>query len=115
MLSACGADTPPPRASAPPIALPSPRPAQPAGTDRVIGKAGPALVTLFGRPDLDVREGPGRKLQFRSAVCVLDAYLYPPAPGQEPLVRHLDARGPGGEDIDTASCIAGLTRRAQAR
>lgn len=83
--------------------------------DRVIGKTGPALVAQFGRPDLDVREGPGRKLQFRSAVCVLDAYLYPPAPGQEPLVRHVDARAPGGEDIDTASCVAGLTRRAQAR
>ena len=86
-----------------------------AGLDRVLGKDGRALISLFGAPDRDVREEPARKLQYASAVCVLDAYLYPPGPGREPLVTHVDARLPTGEDIDRASCIAALVRRKEAR
>jgi hypothetical protein len=48
-------------------------------------------------------------------VCVLDAYLYPPAAGKEPVVTWIDARRPTGEDFDRASCIAALTRRGEAR
>lgn len=86
-----------------------------AGLDRVLGKDARALITLFGTPDQDIREDPARKLQYASAVCVLDAYLYPPGPGREPLVTHVDARLPTGEDIDRASCIAALVRRKAAR
>ena len=43
-----------------------------------MGQSAQALVALFGDANLDVREGPARKLQFSSPVCVLDAYLYPP-------------------------------------
>ena len=46
---------------------------------------------------------------------MLDAYLYPPAAGREPLVRYLDARLPSGDDFDRASCVAALSRRAEAR
>jgi len=46
---------------------------------------------------------------------VLDAYLYPPGPGREPVVTHVDARLPSGDDIDRASCIAALSRRKEAR
>lgn len=86
-----------------------------AGLDRVMAKDARALHTLFGPPDLDVREGTARKLQYASSVCVLDAYLYPPATGVEPQVRYLDARTPAGDDFDRASCIAALSRRVQAR
>ena len=48
-----------------------------------MGKDARTLEGLFGPPDLDVREGPARKLQYASSVCVLDAYLYPPAQGRE--------------------------------
>ena len=65
----------------------------------------------FGRPDLEVREGSGRKLQFLSPVCVLDAYLYPPPNGQGVArVAHVDARRPSGVDIDVDSCLALLAR-----
>jgi hypothetical protein len=77
--------------------------------DTVIGRTAAALTASFGRPALDIREGPARKLQFESAVCVLDAYLYPPAAGGEPIVTHVDARLPDGRDLDRASCIAALT------
>jgi hypothetical protein len=110
LLSACG-ETPPPRAIAPP---PRTSTAQ-AGLDRVMGQSAQALVALFGDANLDVREGPARKLQFSSPVCVLDAYLYPPAQGKEPTVRYIDARQPSGDDFDKASCIAALSRRAAAR
>lgn len=86
-----------------------------AGLDRVMGRDVRALISQFGPPNLDMREESARKLQYASGVCVLDAYLYPPAPGREPVVTHVDARLPTGEDIDRASCIAALIRRKEAR
>lgn len=80
------------------------------GMDRVVGKTASALTALFGKPDADVSEGNGRKLQFASAACVLDAYLYPKG-SSTPIVTYIDARQPDGSPIDRASCIAALTRR----
>jgi hypothetical protein len=109
LLAGCGPSGPATiSASAPPVRIE-------AGLDRVMGKDARALITLFGTPDQDVREEPARKLQYASAVCVLDAYLYPPAAGREPVVTHVDARLPNGDDIDRASCIAALSRRKAAR
>lgn len=109
LLAACG-----PGATVPVLTPPPPvRPE--AGLDRVLGRDARALIALFGTPNQDVREGTARKLQYASGVCVLDAYLYPPAPGREALVTHVDARLPTGEDIDRASCIAALSRRREAR
>jgi hypothetical protein len=99
---------------APVVQAPPPTRAE-SGLDRVMGKDARALIALFGTPNQDVREDPARKLQYASGVCVLDAYLYPPGPGSEPLVTHVDARLPTGEDIDRASCIAALVRRREAR
>ncbi|SNS80718.1 hypothetical protein SAMN06295912_11724 [Sphingomonas laterariae] len=107
LLAGCTTTAPPP---APAVHAPPPT-----GLDRVVGKDARALQILFGVPDLDVREGTARKLQYAGPICVLDAYLYPPASGQEPVVRHLDARTPAGDDFDRASCIAALSRRVEAR
>lgn len=109
LLAACGPEAVPTVSAAPPPVRIE------AGLDRVIGRDARALIVLFGTPDKDVREGEARKLQYLSSVCVLDAYLYPPAAGQEPVVKHVDARLPTGEDIDRASCIAALSRRKEAR
>lgn len=86
-----------------------------AGLEAVMGRSAGALVAAFGRPDLDIREGSARKLQFLGPACVLDAYLYPPQRGGEAVVTHVDARRPDGSDIDRASCVAALARRPQAR
>lgn len=86
-----------------------------AGLESVLGSDARELEGQFGRPDLDIREGGARKLQFASAICVLDAYLYPPKRGAEPVVTYVDARFPDGRDIDRASCVAALSRREQAR
>jgi hypothetical protein len=80
------------------------------GLESVIGRTARTLETQFGRPTLDIREGTARKLQYSSAVCVLDAYLYPPAAGGEPIVTHVDARLPDGRDIDRASCAQALVQ-----
>jgi len=106
-------------ACAAPTARPATRtPATPTysavGLERVIGQDAAGLVQLFGDPDADVREGSARKLQFGSAICVLDAYLYP-KDKSEPRVTYLDAREPDGSAIDRASCVAALTRRREAR
>jgi len=98
--------------AAPPARLPTHQPARPhpaaAMPGDIIGRNAAALIRQFGQPALDIREGDGRKLQFESAVCVLDAYLYPPSNGSEPIVAHVDARLPDGRDLDRASCIAAL-------
>jgi hypothetical protein len=85
-----------------------------AGLDRVMGKSAAQLVALFGEADLDGREGQARRMQFVGPACVLDTYLFPPRPGAEPVVTYIDARLPAGDDIDRASCIASLSRRAAA-
>ena len=84
------------------------------GLERVMGQDQPGLVRLFGAPDAEMREGTARKLQFASAICILDAYLYPRG-SQPPRVTWLDARQPDGAPIDRASCVAALTRRSEAR
>jgi len=88
---------------------PAPR-YNPVGLEGVIGRTAGFLASGFGRPALDVREGPGRKLQFSGAACVLDLYLYPPKGGGEPIVTYVDARRPDGTDFDRASCVAALQR-----
>ena len=98
-----------------PAQVPPPRPYSIAGLESVIGSTARALVAQFGRPDLEVREGSARKLQFLGPVCVLDAYLYPPRGGGEPVVTHVDARLPDGREMDRSSCVAALTARQQAR
>jgi hypothetical protein len=103
LLAGCGAASTRPALTAPPV-LTGP------GLDRVLGQDAAGLQRLFGAPDADVREGPGRKLQFASGICVLDAYLYPKG-NAEPRVTHLDTREPDGSAIDRASCVAALTRR----
>ena len=100
-----------------PAEAPAPAPVAPtyslAGLEAVMGSTGPALIAQFGRPDLDLREGSARKLQFLSPVCVLDAYLYPPSRGGEPVVTHVDARLPDGREMDRSSCVAAIGRRGQ--
>ncbi len=111
LLAGCAASVPePPR----PVATVA-APVSVAATGGVIGLDAVMLSSRFGKPDLDVREGNARKLQFVGPACVLDAYLYPPAAGREPVVNHVDARLPDGRDIDRASCVAALSRREEAR
>ena len=86
-----------------------------AGLEGVMGRTAGILSGLFGKADLDVREGAARKLQFASPACVLDTYLYPPAAGGEPIVNHIDARLPDGRDFDRASCVAALQAQKAAR
>ena len=79
------------------------------GVEGVIGNDAAGLVRQFGKPRLDILEGDARKLQFSGRACVLDAYLYPPVAGKEPLATYIDARRPSdGQDVDRAACIAAL-------
>ena len=82
------------------------------GVEGVIGNDAAGLVRQFGKPRLDILEGDARKLQFSGTACVLDAYLYPPVAGKEPLATYIDARRPSdGQDVDRAACIAALRVR----
>jgi hypothetical protein len=82
------------------------------GVAGVIGNDAAGLIRQFGQPRLDILEGDARKLQFSGTACVLDAYLYPPVAGKEPLATYIDARRPSdGQDVDRAACIAALRVR----
>ena len=98
----------PPPAPAPqqPIVTPSPQ-----SRSNLLGLTASQLIQLFGNPALQVREGPGLKLQFRGRGCVLDAYLYPPPAGGVQHVEHVDTRWASGVDADQARCIAALYGR----
>ena len=90
---------------------PSPVAPQPQARGPLLGLSAGQLVQRLGTPALQIREGQGLKLQFRSSSCVLDAYLYRPAGGQgAETVTHVDARARSGADIDPASCVATLQR-----
>jgi len=108
-LAGCQQNGPPRSAGVAP-----PPPMKEAGLGKVVGRTAAQLVQLFGPADLDAREGKARRLQFVGAVCVLDAYLYPPSNGGEPVADYVDARTPQGEDMDRPSCVAALSRRQQA-
>ncbi len=92
--------------------LPTARPLALPGLEGVIGASPAELGRQFGQPRLDVIEGDARKLQFSGRACVLDIYLYPTAPGREPIATYVDARrASDGQDVDRAACIAALRAR----
>ncbi len=111
MLSACS--TPLPPIVAPTVVRSAPM--RPLGLERVLGQKADELVAKFGPADQSVKEEGVTRLQFRSPICVLDAYLYAPSPGREPEVTYVDTRQSDGRDIDRASCVAALARRREAR
>jgi hypothetical protein len=112
LLAGCASTaTEAPRVAPPPRVVQRPVSYTSTGLENVLGRTAATLEAQFGRPALDVREGPARKLQFAGSACVLDTYLYPPKGGGEPIVTHIDARLRDGRDIDRASCVAALTRR----
>ena len=93
---------------------PAPQPVVPApgpAPSNLSGLTQADLTRRFGAPSFQVREGPGLKLQWQNATCVLDAYLYPPVNGAGAAsVLHTDARRPGsGETVPVEGCVAGLS------
>ncbi|MEQ1687488.1 MAG: hypothetical protein ABL874_02820 [Sphingopyxis sp.] len=81
------------------------------GGNGVIGRDAAALANMFGAPRLDRHDGAAHVLQFTNDRCVLDAYLYAPRSGAQPVVTHVDTRNLDGGDVDAAACIAALQRR----
>lgn len=70
-----------------------------------------SVIDMLGRPLLDIREGPARKLQFGNADCVLDAYLYPPEDGRgDPTVTYAEARHRDGTAMELQECMTRLRR-----
>jgi hypothetical protein len=89
----------------------APAPQQPQVHSDISGLTAGELIQRFGQPALQVREGPGLKLQFRGRSCVLDAYLYPtPQGGLPERVTYVDTRVSSGASTNQQACIASLTR-----
>ena len=104
-LSACASAPEQPEVQPTPVA--APRPAAARGA--IVGLTAAELVAHFGSPALQVREGVGLKLQFRSTRCILDAYLYPPPAGAGvQRVTYVETRLPSGVPTPQAACISDL-------
>ena len=94
-----------------PAPVSTPTITRPAQRGDLIGLTTQELGERLGAPGFQVREGPGVKLQWAGASCVLDAFLYP-APGTNVLrVTWVDARRPSGDPTDRAGCLAALEAR----
>ena len=105
LFAACATQPIPVQSEQPPPQEPKPAPANTRG--HIIGLTAEELVQRFGNPALQIREGNSWKLQFRSGLCVLDAYLYPGTNGQTPYkVTYVDTRTPSLGAIDQTACIS---------
>jgi hypothetical protein len=103
LLSGCGAESGAGvKSVAPPPIMPMA--SQYGKAQGLIGADARRLVELLGQPRLDIKDRTVRKMQFMPGRCVIDAYLYAPAQGREPLVTYIDTRLPTGEDVDIAVC-----------
>ena len=88
-----------------------PTPAGPTVPGTLLNLTSAELIQKMGQPVLQVREGPGLKLQFKSRSCILDAYLYPtPSGGLPERVTHVDTRLANGNDTSQPACVASLVR-----
>jgi hypothetical protein len=88
-----------------------PTPAGPTVPGTLLNLTAAELIQKMGQPVLQVREGPGLKLQFKSRSCILDAYLYPtPSGGLPERVTHVDTRLANGNDTSQPACVASLVR-----
>jgi len=102
--------TPPP--PTPVAGYPVPQIMQGPGLDGIIREETGALLRRFGQPRLDVVEGDMRKLQFTGEACVLDVFLYPLAPGTNPVATWIEARrASDGAAVDRLACIQALSLR----
>ena len=100
-LTACAGKKAPPVAPVQPVVSSGP----------LIGMSSSQLTQRFGAPYLQIREGESIKLQYRSALCVLDAYLYPdPRNRSQYRVLHVDTRTRGGDAMSEAACVPNLGR-----
>ena len=105
ILAACASA---PRPAPRPIATPvQPRSA----TSALVGLTANDLISRFGQPSFQVREGVGLKLQWSANGCVLDTYLYPPISGRgADVVTHIDSRRPSGAALSQPDCVGLLIR-----
>lgn len=113
LLGGCAGSAVPLPRPIPGTATPTPAPVatpRPVQNNSLIGQGANSAIRLFGTPRIDVTEGPGRKLQFAGAACILDIYYYTPRQGADPLATHADARTPDGRDANVESCVAALRR-----
>lgn len=109
LLAACASE----RAQQAPVSTPPPPAERPARSahqhGHLIGMSAQDLGELFGAPFMQVREGPGLKLQWRGGGCVLDTYLYAPESGAGvERVTHVDARRESGADTEPTNCEASI-------
>jgi len=74
------------------------------GVRGLVGADARRLIAQLGPPRLDIRDRTVRKLQFAKGNCIIDAYLYAPARGREPVATHVESRLTNGQDAPLSAC-----------
>jgi hypothetical protein len=72
----------------------------------LIGLAPTELHARLGDPALRRRDAPAEIWQYRSALCVLDLFLY--RDGAVTRVTNVEVRPRDGRDIPAATCLSSL-------
>jgi hypothetical protein len=103
LLAGCAAQPP-----ETPAEIAPPAPVAPSVSGSLIGLTAGEAMARLGQPVLQVREGPGLKLQWRGQACVLDAYLY--LQGSVERITYVDTRLANGSNTPQPACIASLAR-----
>ncbi|GER02497.1 hypothetical protein JCM17846_01790 [Iodidimonas nitroreducens] len=78
---------------------------------RLLGLTAGDVHHLMGVPLLVRREDRAQMMQYKSAQCVLDIYLYEPQPGMHFRAQHVEARDLDGQPFDSTQCMAQLIPR----
>lgn len=74
----------------------------------------PATVEdSFGAPEFTRREQQVRIWRYRLEACVVELFFYPADDGSGHAVRHAEARGVAGGEVDGDACVAGLAESAR--
>ena len=102
LLAGCAAQAPEPPTTV------TPPPVAPSISGSLIGLTAGEAMARLGQPVLQIREGPGLKLQWRGPACVLDAYLY--LQGSVERITYVDTRLTNGNNTPQPACIASLAR-----
>lgn len=89
-----------------------------AGPESVI-KRGGALAGMetakveatLGPPSFRRSDGPSEWLQYRSATCILDVFLYRDADAETARVAHVEARTSQLDSVPESTCLDSLMQR----
>ena len=76
----------------------------------LVGLDGDSVAALLGKPGFSRHDGPARVLQYSSASCVLDLFLYKQESEATHRVIHVELRDLSTDQTTTVACMRSLAK-----